>query len=109
MGLTTIVIPRRRVNRLVSSAGCRGGNVERTSFGSGASLDLYLLDPTADSNDNNSTKGTSTLLGSFSFTDGDLVFTGAEAAPEPSSYALGIAAVMLFVVLRRRQVLSSQA
>ncbi len=47
--------------------------------------------------------------GTFSLTDtsGNLLFTyngvNAVAAPEPSAYALGICAVLLFLVLRRRQ------
>ncbi len=44
-----------------------------------------------------------TLLGTFTLEDnGTLEFT-AEAVPEPSTYALGIAAIALFVVLKRRQ------
>ena len=48
-------------------------------------------------------------LGTFSLgTDGTLTFTGINAAavPEPSAYALGICAVLLFVVLRRRQMVA---
>ncbi len=61
-------------------------------------LDLYELA-------NNGTSGTSagTLLGQFTLaSDGVLTFTP-EAVPEPSAYALGLAAIALFVVLKRRQ------
>jgi hypothetical protein len=47
-----------------------------------------------------------TDLGTFSLSsDGALSFTGAApaAVPEPSAYALGLCAVILFFVLRRRQ------
>jgi hypothetical protein len=46
-----------------------------------------------------------TLLGSFSLSSaGALTYVGsAYAVPEPSAYALGICAALLFVVLRRRQ------
>ena len=48
-------------------------------------------------------------LGTFSLSSGGvLTFTGADAAavPEPSAYALGICAAVLFFVLRRRQKLA---
>jgi hypothetical protein len=48
-------------------------------------------------------------LGTFSLSsDGVLTFNGINAAavPEPSAYALGLCAVLLFLVLRRRQMVA---
>lgn len=48
-----------------------------------------------------------TLLGTLSLSDtGLLTF---DAAPEPASYALGLTAVLLFLVLKRRKAISSVA
>jgi hypothetical protein len=81
-------------------------NGGETSFGSGASLNLYALNTAGDLTSQRNTPGTDTLLGTFSYnTANGLIFTGADvsAAPEPSTYVLvfvGIAT--LFVINRRR-------
>jgi hypothetical protein len=69
-------------------------NIEQTGAGSD---ELYAYIGTGNS-------GTVTDLGKLTLTStGALTFTGSAAAvPEPSAYALGICAVLLFIVLRRR-------
>ena len=48
--------------------------------------------------------GKATELGVFTLaSDGTLTYNGVGAVPEPSAYALGACAVLLFLVLRRRQ------
>ncbi len=73
-----------------------GTGVETLSGPTNSSLDLYQVLPGS----------TGTLLGDFSLSSGG-VLTFTQATPEPSSYALGLTAVILFVVLRRRSALSS--
>jgi hypothetical protein len=72
--------------------------------GAGAvgSVDLYTFNQGT-----GRTQPPATLDGVFSLSsDGTLSFNAAAAVPEPSAYALGICAVLLFIVLKRRQSVS---
>jgi hypothetical protein len=85
------------------------GTAGEVSFGSGSSLNLYELSPAGDTSGAN-TVGSEELLGSFSFTNGDLVFTGADlaaTAPEPSTYALCLGSIALLWAFARRRTLLS--
>lgn len=78
------------------------------SFGSSLSLNLYQIDPDTDNPPNPNSLGTTELLGKFTFTDGDLVFNGANAVPEPSTYVLDLGGMMLLLwMLKRRHLLNS--
>ena len=71
-------------------------NIEQTGAGS---VDLFQYQATSTS------AGTVVDLGTFTLgSNGSLNFNGisATATPEPSAYALGICAALLFLVLRRR-------
>jgi hypothetical protein len=84
-----------------------GGEV---SFGSGSSLNLYELSPANDNANTPNAVGSEELLGSFSFANGDLVFTGADlaaTAPEPSTYALCLGSIALLWAFARRRTLLS--
>ena len=71
------------------------------SSGSPAKSDLYST------TDANSDSNVGVDNGYFSLaSDGTLKFTVPAAVPEPSAYALGICAVLLFLVLRRRQMVA---
>jgi len=75
-----------------------GGNGTIT----GTQLDLYQV---TDQTGRNATSTPAEELGYFDLSStGVLTYTGidAEAVPEPSAYALGICAVLLFLVLKRR-------
>ena len=84
-----------------------GTSVEQPLTGSATGptnsvLDLFQVSPKTASNQ------PATLLGEFSLGSGGvLTFTPAQSVPEPASYALGITAILLFVVLKRRNSLSS--
>ena len=79
-----------------------GSEIEQPSSGSDTGptdsvLDLYEVDTKTASNQ------PAALLGTFSLaSDGVLTFDP-EAVPEPSAYALGITALVLFAVLKRRK------
>ncbi len=76
------------------------------TLGSGSTLSLYEFSPTGDPRVPSGSTGTEELLGSFSFTNGDLVFNGAAVtAPEPSTYALCLGSIALLWVLARRRAL----
>ncbi len=71
-----------------------------STAGAIGSIDLYAL---------TTSSSTPTELGVFSLaSDGTFTYNGVNAAavPEPSAYALGVCAVLLFLVLRRRQSVS---
>jgi hypothetical protein len=76
----------------------------------GATLNLYMLNPDGDSgighpSSNATTPGDETLLGDFSFENGDLIFNPATTTPEPSTYALlMLGAGALAWMVRRRSV-----
>ena len=88
-----------------------GSEIEQPSTGSytgptDSVLDFYEVDTKTGSNE------PATFLGTFSLApDGILSFTGvaAQATPEPSAYALGLIAIALFVVLKRRKSISTLA
>ena len=66
-------------------------------------LDLYQL------NNTTTTPGsTAILLGDFSLNSSGVLTFEAAAVPEPASYALAALAAVMLVVLRRRQVISTQ-
>jgi hypothetical protein len=89
-----------------TAAGAYAKQDNSTGFGLGTDIDavwtgndtadLYLL-----------ANGSATEIGQFTTTttDGDttLTFTSLSATPEPSAYALGLCAVALFFVLKRRR------
>jgi len=79
-----------------------GAGVSETTSTTG-SIDLYQFEPSTARPAPNATD-----LGTFSLTSGGVfTFTGeAAAVPEPSAYALGICALVLFVVLRRRSTIA---
>lgn len=87
--------------------GFSAGGQSETASGPIGSLNLYTFTPNTPARGqqqiNSTLDGTFALAGSgasatFSF--------NAQSAPEPSAYALGICAVLLFVVLRRRSLIA---
>jgi hypothetical protein len=81
-----------------------------TTFGSGNTLSLYVLNTGGDGNGNRNVVGTETLLGTFSYTKtGGLVYTGIDFAvvPEPSTYALLVSGLAVLFFIHRRRALNS--
>jgi hypothetical protein len=86
-----------------------GASIEQPVTGNGQGptnsvLDFYEVDTKTASNQ------PATLLGTFTLnSSGDLTFTEVASTPEPSAFALGLTAVVLFVVLKRRKMLGLNA
>jgi hypothetical protein len=84
--------------------------VGTTSFGSGGTLALYVLNSGGDGTANRNAAGTTTELGTFSYTkSGGLVFTGIDfgVVPEPSTYALMLSGLAVLFFIQRRRALKS--
>jgi len=85
-----------------------GSEIEQPSSGNDtgptdSALDFYEVDTRTASNQ------PATLLGTFSLSNSGLLTFNPAAVPEPSSYALGLTALVIFFVLKRRKALSNEA
>ena len=89
-----------------------GSSIEQPGSGSNTGptdsyLDLYQLN-SSDAVGNPGAGEAVDLLGTFSLSSGGLLTFDPAAVPEPSAYALGLTALVLFTVLKRRKSIAVQ-